>query len=321
MANRVANRVENRVPNRASNRASFSVPFRKFSRRSAREPARTPWARSAGWLRRLGLGVALASALVPLPAAAGGDGVDAPASDNPAVLGVDISHYSGTIDWPTLASSDYAFVYIKASEGVDAPDPSFADSWRAAAGTSLARGAYHFFVTEDPAAEQAELFFATVGELGPDDLVPVVDVELIGRGTKDGWLDQLHLFLELVEKRYGAKPMIYTGPNFWNAHGDTSLGDHLLWLAQYDVDRPDPPQGWDSWTVWQYAENQSVPGIEKDVDPDRLAPGLEIDDLTLGHLAPGRFAPGQSTRDAAESYDHDHPGHDDEDQDQDGDSP
>ena len=44
------------------------------------------------------------------------------------VLGVDVSHHQGSIDWPTLAQDRVVFAYIKATEGGDFQDPRFAEN-------------------------------------------------------------------------------------------------------------------------------------------------------------------------------------------------
>jgi lysozyme len=186
-----------------------------------------------------------------------------------------------------VSAAGYAFAYLKATEGVDGLDPTFADHWRTVGETSMRRGAYHFYVTEDDPEAQAAFFIETVGELGPDDLVPVVDVELIGHGTQPGLEERLRTFLERIEERYGVKAMIYTSPNFWNAHLDETFADHPLWVAEYGTEEPRLPSGWQTWHLWQWAENRRVPGIEKDVDPNRLAPTVPLESLHIGSQSGG----------------------------------
>lgn len=187
------------------------------------------------------------------------------------VRGLDVSHHNGEVDWLTVCRRGYGFVYLKASEGVDAPDQSFADHRRAAGELGLLRGAYHFYVTEDDPDAQADLFLSTLGGKAGE-LLPAVDVELIGHGTEAGWPDDLRRFLDRVEAELGVRPMIYTAPNFWNAHLGSGFGEHPLWVAEYGVGEPRLPEGWESWHLWQYAEDQRVAGVEKTVDVNRVHP-------------------------------------------------
>ena len=196
------------------------------------------------------------------------------------VRGIDVSHYSGAVDWNAVRDAGIHFAYVKASEGVDAADPSFAGHWETLGGLPILRGAYHFYVTEDDPEEQARFFLSQV-TLAPGDLPPVVDVELLGRGTQPGLADRLETFLEIVEKETGARPIIYTAPNFWNAHLTDRFGDYPLWVAEYGVSEPVTPQGWGAWTLWQWEKDVDVPGVEKGADLSHLHPETDLESFRL----------------------------------------
>lgn len=180
---------------------------------------------------------------------------------------VDVSHHSGEVSWPKVRDAGLEVAYIKATEGVDAQDPRFEDNWRRAREAGLLRGAYHFYVTEDDPREQADFFLATVPVDDRGELVPVVDVEVIGRGTVDDWGARLGEFLARLEKAFGVAPMIYTSPNFWSRHGsDLDFEGYPLWIAQYETESPRVPAPWTAWTLWQWAGDQTLSGVEKEVD-------------------------------------------------------
>lgn len=207
----------------------------------------------------------------------------APAGADPptgGVHGIDVSHYSGTVEWERVADAGYSFAYVKATEGVDGADPSFAAHWRRLPEVGLRRGAYHFYVTEDDPEAQARFFLDTV-ETGPGDLVPAVDVELIGHGTEPGLAGRLRTFLERVETELGVRPVVYTSPKFWDANLGEGFGAHPLWVAEYEVESPRVPAGWTRWHVWQWKDSHDVPGVEKDADVSRLHPEVDLEDLTI----------------------------------------
>lgn len=196
-------------------------------------------------------------------------------------LGIDVSHHSGEVDWHTVATEGYVFAVLKASEGVDAPDPQFEENWTQAGEAGLVRGAYHFYVTEDDPQAQADLFFSTV-ELGPGDLPPVVDIELIGRGTEEAELPQhLRRFLEILEQETGVTPILYTPPDFWDAHFHDSYSRYPLWVAEYGVEEPRLPEGWTGWVIWQFEGDAEVPGVEKGADRSRTHPEVHFDGLRI----------------------------------------
>lgn len=202
--------------------------------------------------------------------------------------GVDVSGHSGTVDWHEVRSDGHHFGIVKATEGEDLKDPAFDGHWPALREAGLVRGAYHFFVTEDDPETMAEFFIGNV-TLEPGDLAPVVDVELIGHGTKPGLAGRLRTFLGLLEDHYGVKPILYTSAKFWNEHIDEDFGDHPLWVAEYGVSEPAIPKGWDTWHLWQWKGDAKVRGVEKEADLTRVNP--EADLLQLFVPAPSSNAP------------------------------
>ena len=82
--------------------------------------------------------------------------------------------------------------------------------------------------------------------------------------------DLLSLLRLLVQQ-----PIIYTGPNFWDHVMKEHLPDYPLWVAEYGADTPSIPDGWQSWTMWQYTETQLVPGVDGNTDGSRFNGHLE----------------------------------------------
>ncbi len=203
--------------------------------------------------------------------------------------GVDVSGHSGSVDWKVVADGSHTFAFVKATEGVDFADTAFARNWRALKESGLVRGAYHFYVTEDDPEAQARFFIETVS-LEPGDLAPVVDVELIGHGTKPGLAKRLKVCLDILEHHYGVKPIIYTTAKFWDTHmvGDGSSGDsspgagssgesvfgaYPLWVAEYEVEEPVLPATWADWHLWQWKGDAEIAGVEKGADLTRVNRG------------------------------------------------
>ena len=102
-----------------------------------------------------------------------------PDRDAYPVRGIDVSNHQGLIDWRRVAADDVSFAIVKATEGGDWVDKSFARNIAAAKEAGLAVGAYHFFTFCRPGAEQAQNFIATVPS-DPALLPPVVDIEFVG---------------------------------------------------------------------------------------------------------------------------------------------
>jgi len=190
------------------------------------------------------------------------------------VAGIDVSYYQGTIDWEAVADvnrGDKSFAFIRVADGMT-HDPLFATNWNAAAAAGLYRGAYHFFRAGDDPEQQAQLLLDAIGwQIGPQDLPPVIDLEV-----KDGESSAVVAagaakFVEYIYGALGRKPLVYTGAGFEAAIGNPStLGQYPLWVANWTTSCPSMPARWSEWRFWQnhVASSGTVPGVHHQVDLD-----------------------------------------------------
>ena len=155
--------------------------------------------------------------------------------------------------------------------------------------SALRRGDGLNYEPQDDATEQAEFFLETVGKLGPGDLPPALDLELGRDVDAETMLRGVQVWLDLVEKATGRRPVIYTGYKFWDSLGSDAFGGYPLWLAEYGTTDPVLPAGWSEWTFWQFEEAATVAGVDKEVDLDWYAGSLE-DLLALAGLFESRSA-------------------------------
>jgi len=186
------------------------------------------------------------------------------AADRYEVSGVDVSHYQGAIDWDALAADGHDFAFIKATEGKELKDKAFFANWTLAGQTGMRRGAYHFFRPEVKPEDQARNFFAAV-KLAPGDLPPVIDVEDRGKLAPAQLVENVKQMGEMIELRYGVKPIIYTGQNFYNRFLAGQFDDYPLWLARYDVDEPVTVCG-RAFEFWQFTDRAKLPGVIGHID-------------------------------------------------------
>ncbi len=194
--------------------------------------------------------------------------------------GIDASVHVGTIDWEVVAAAGHTFAFVKATEGMDLKDAAFDQNWAQIKAAGLIRGAYHFYVTEDDPAKQAAFFIDNV-VLEPGDLLPAVDVEMIGHDTRPGVPERLQAFVNLIEAHYGVKPIIYTSPNFWDAHFPHGFGAYPLWVANYGVEKPRLPAGWSEWHIWQRQQDARIPGVEKGADLNSVNRSVDLSMLII----------------------------------------
>jgi GH25 family lysozyme M1 (1,4-beta-N-acetylmuramidase) len=177
-------------------------------------------------------------------------------NSNPA-KGIDVSHWTGTIDWKKVAGAGVEFAFIKATESTNYVDDTFAANWKNAKQAGVLRGAYLYLQPGNGKA-QADKFLKTLGS-DYGELPPVADLEQSGVSPAD-----LKAWLKEVEAKTGRKPMIYTSPGYWSGFGGGSqFKDYPLWIAHWGVNCPTVPSTWKSWAFWQYAGESStvIPGI------------------------------------------------------------
>ena len=186
------------------------------------------------------------------------------------IHGIDISHHQGRIDWQELKDKGVIdkfpirFVMIKATEGASQIDENFRENFYQAREHGFTRGAYHFYSVHSSAADQARFFISKV-KLENGDLPPVLDVEHKPKKQSDEEFKASVLeWLQIVERHYGVKPIIYTYYKFKTRYlNDPIFDDYPYWIAHYYVDQVeyDGP-----WKFWQHTDVGRLPGIKGDVD-------------------------------------------------------
>jgi lysozyme len=215
------------------------------------------------------------------------------------IRGIDVSRFQGHVAWRAVGKTQTRFAFLQASRGDGhdctvvpdqcGADPEYLRNYKAARAEGIRVGAYHRAfaggrtpaLAKEDARDEANVFITQVGQLRGKDLLPVLDVE-----TPFHRLDEIRLrawiraWMSRVERKLGAKPIIYTNNSSWLETGDTTdfaLQGHPLWVANFDVPKPAvPASNWagKGWSVWQYTSSGRVRGVTGHVDKNRLASGF-----------------------------------------------
>ncbi|MFT3979441.1 MAG: GH25 family lysozyme [Ferruginibacter sp.] len=191
-----------------------------------------------------------------------------PIPTNYSIHGIDVSRYQKTIGWKLVKEMEIDginidFVFIKATEGLGGVDPQFARNWLQAGKQELHRGAYHFFVAGKSGKTQAQNFIKTV-RLQPGDLPPVLDIEETYGVKKELLQQQLQEWIDIIEKSYSIRPIIYTNVSFYEKYLAGKFDSYPLWIAHYQ--QQDKPRINRQWHFWQHSETGHVNGIDTYVD-------------------------------------------------------
>lgn len=192
--------------------------------------------------------------------------------------GIDISKHQGIINWDSVRTNhkNIEFVYIRATEGSDYVDPRYAENIENAKKNGFKVGSYHFLSAKSSTRSQAQNFIRTVNP-NQQDLIPVVDVEILGPWTKQELRDSLNLFLNIVENHFKTKPMIYTSESFFKRCLGTGFSGYPLWIAKYSSIAPNIGN---KWILWQFTDVGHVIGIGRQlVDLNRFDEESSLEDI------------------------------------------
>ena len=209
--------------------------------------------------------------------------------------GIDVSNWSGSIDWKRVAEYGIEVVIIQASEGTFYRDPYLQEFYEGAKANGLRVGFYHFFNpgSSPTPAEQARYFVDTIIDYKSDCKL-VLDLEQTG-GLDNYELTQQALeFLREVERYSGIDAAVYTYTNFAqnNLYEGLGLSEYALWIAQLGEDGPSPNPIWgDRYAGWQYSDTGEVPGINANTDLDFFYDEMFLDNQTT---VPGDKRPASS---------------------------
>lgn len=180
------------------------------------------------------------------------------------VHGIDVSHFQGTVDWPLVKDQGVSFAFVKATEGLFHCDTLFYKNWKSIKQANLLRGAYHFFIPDVDAAQQAQNFLINV-TLQNGDLPPVLDMEITDHTDPDAVVESIREWLDIVSTAFNTKPIIYTNLKSYFRFIAGRFDEYPVWIARYKDKIPDLGNS-KEWSFWQYNEKGKLNGIEDEVD-------------------------------------------------------
>lgn len=190
---------------------------------------------------------------------------------NFSVHGVDVSRWQENINWVKLRAHGANFAFIKATDGGDHLDKMFKVNWNNTRAAGVPRGAYHFMYWCRSGIEQAKWFIRNVPkEKGA--LPPVIDAEWNhqSRSCKQNQSPALvrkrmKEFMDVVERHYGQKPIIYTAPDFYEDNLEGHFTEYPFWLRSV-AEHPQGRYPDRSFTFWQYSGTGLSGGVDTQID-------------------------------------------------------
>ena len=101
-------------------------------------------------------------------------------------------------------------------------------------------------------------------KLKKGDFAPVLDIEQNSLKSDSQIVSEIEIWLDVVQKHYGVKPIIYTNPNFYKKFIKGNFDDYPLWIADYSKETL-KGYGASLW-FWQHNQKGWCEGVRGTVD-------------------------------------------------------
>jgi lysozyme len=195
-----------------------------------------------------------------------------PTPADPEKIVLDLSHWQGTPDFKKIFANGTEGVILKCTQGTSYVDDKYLTNMQAAKSAGLLVSAYHFLERGDIDAQMGN--FLKTHEL-PYGSRLCLDFEENPNGGNPTLTDLTDAVLNLMAYAPDYEITVYGSGLLKSAVGSTRneiLADCTsLWIAHYtSAKAPDwPKQTWPQWSLWQYTQSGSSPGVSGDVDCNR----------------------------------------------------
>lgn len=208
-------------------------------------------------------------------------------NESDSTIGVDVSAYQADMNMQKLKEQNIQFIYMKATEGSTIEDEKFAENRQKAQKAELLCGVYHFFSFDSAGKTQAENFINTLGSDLKGELLPAVDVEYDGDKeqnppAKEDAVRELKVFLQMLEKAYGVKPLIYTGRDIYETYLKGEFDEYKKWIS--GLYTPLSRNYEDDWYIRQYLNRGKLEGYtggEEYIDLNVLNSDKSLEELIV----------------------------------------
>ena len=193
-------------------------------------------------------------------------------------LGIDVSHYQGSIDWNAVKEAGIEFAFIRAgyrghTTGELHEDTGFRENMRQALDAGVEVAVYFFSQADgkEEAVEEAEYVMDLIRDCPVNVIAYDLEINPEGRlsnTTQDANTEAAEAFCRTIGEK-GYTPLVYGSVSFLCTEVRMSQLQDIcqFWLAWYDDKKPPFPY---AFTIWQYSCYGEVPGIETAVDMNLL---------------------------------------------------
>jgi lysozyme len=175
------------------------------------------------------------------------------------VRGIDVSHFTGKVDFARLQEQNMKFAYLRATYGLKT-DKRFEKNYENARRAEMPLGAYHYLRFELDGLKQAQHYLKKVKGKKLE-LPHVLDVEEWGNSflsNRGHVVENIRKFITEVEKKTGTTVMIYTNESGYRKYIQNEFEEQPLWICSFN----NPPNIEAEWLFWQHSHIGRMDGAE-----------------------------------------------------------
>ena len=183
-------------------------------------------------------------------------------------LGIDVSHWQGTIDWAKAASAGVKFAITKGTDFYKDRPIGFVDkasnlNIKGMIENNILTGGYCWLQPKQDPTLQAKFYVEEFYEKHELDFPPILDFEDSNMNSPADMIWRAETWLNYVEQATRKTPIVYTSNGYMGYFTKTQkafLAKYPLWIAHYIArEYPNIPAPWEKAMMWQYADNGSFP--------------------------------------------------------------
>ena len=187
---------------------------------------------------------------------------------------IDISHWQPEPDFAKVKAGGVVGVIMKATENTSYIDNTYYDRREEAKAAGLLISSYHFLRPGNMSGQMAH-YLDTVGPVKGERVV--IDHE----DASVSLADLKKAVQYLLDQPLDLQVTIYSGHLIKEQVGsayDAFLAENTaLWIAQYTAAASPswPVNTWKAWSLWQWTDHETIPGISAPVDGNRWNGSIE----------------------------------------------
>jgi len=190
---------------------------------------------------------------------------------------IDISHWTGNIDWEKLKKFDNGAIQVVITKATDSwngkmfTDSKLIQNLKGAKSVDMPIAVYHWLQDDVAPTLAVDYLLDVVNNYNIAYYNLDIEERDIKSPTDYAWRAQV--WLERIEKLTKKRPKIYTAEWYMNGYLRTPLknagkdpkkilgwmSSYPLWVAQYTKRQPRIPQEWEKYQMWQYSANVWYP--------------------------------------------------------------